>query len=56
MMGFHKNIKRRIYEGQKQLDEKIYKALQEIEEQTNKIIAKLEVYNVQDNKFKDMGR
>jgi hypothetical protein len=55
-MGFHKNIKRRIYDIKRESEEIIENTFREIEEITNRIIEKLEEDNVQDNKFKDMGR
>lgn len=50
-MGFHKNIKKRLYAIRKESQENIDKTLREIEEITNNIIKRLEEWaNVSDNK------
>ncbi len=51
-MGFHKDVKNRLYSIKKESQEHIDRTLREIEEITNNIIKRLEEWaNVSNNKY-----
>ena len=43
MMGFHKNLKKRIAKYEQELDEFFYQVLEELDRKTNEILKKMEV-------------